>query len=210
MLSRYDATSHRISHLIQGLIDVNSKILEYGDSSNQRPESDLHKSLLLKLKVWYGSVPKVQEAVLSGEYTAFVKQLKFMGTRHESKIDDMYKPTMLDLHALLQLSVDLEAEHQGTVMLPKGPPIYFTVDYSGINDEPPEQDADVMLVSELHSTQYETTESLDDTEQLFKGTGASGRTYDFTKEGSGGRAPRPPPRRNAPVAHHKNPCQATL
>ena len=57
------------------------------------------------------------KTALSDEYTSFVKQLKFMGTRHESKIDDMYKPAMLDLHALLQLSVDLEAEHQGTVML---------------------------------------------------------------------------------------------
>ena len=92
LLSRYDATCHRISHLIQGLLDVNSKILEYGDSSNQRSESDLHKSLLLKLKVWYSSVPKDQETALSDEYTLLVKQLKFMGTRHESKIDDMYKP----------------------------------------------------------------------------------------------------------------------
>ena len=48
---------------------------------------------------------------------------------------------------------------------------------------------------ELHSTQHEITESLvDDTEQLFKVTGASGRTYDFPKEDSGNRAPRPPPR----------------
>jgi hypothetical protein len=121
-----------------------------------------------------------------------VKQLKFMGTRHESKIDDMYKPAMLDLHALLQLSVDLEAEHQGTVMLPKDPPIFFTVDYSGINDEPSQQDADGMRL-ELHSTQHEITESLDDTEQLFKVTGASGRKYDFPREGIVN-APRPPPR----------------
>ena len=191
MLSRYDATRHRISHLIQGLLDVNSKILEYGDSSNQRPESDLHKSLLLKLKVWYSSVPKDQETALSDEYTSFVKQLKHMGTRHESKIDDMYKPAMLDLHALLQLSVDLEAEHQATVMLPTNPPHFFTVDYSGINDEPSQQDGDTRL--ELHSTQHEITESLDDTEQLFKVTGASGRQYDFPKEGIV-RAPRPPPR----------------
>ena len=192
MLSRYDATRHRISHLIQGLLDVNSKILEYGDSSNQRPEPDLHKSLLLKLKVWYSSVPKDQETALSDEYTLFVKQLKFLGTRHESKIDDMYKPAMLDLHALLQLSVDLEAEHQATVMLPKNPPIFFTVDYSGINDEPSQQDGETLRL-ELHSTQHEITESLDDTEQLFKVTGASGRKYDFPREGIVN-APRPPPR----------------
>ena len=117
-----------------------------------------------------------------------------METRHERKIDDMYKPAMLGLHALLQLSVDLEAEHQGTVMLPKDPPIFFTVDYSGINDEPSQQDADGMRL-ELHSTQHEITESLDDTEQLLKVAGASGRTYDYPK-GSGGRAPHPPPRHN--------------
>ena len=29
-----------------------------------------------------------------------------------------------------------------------------------------------------------------------KVTGASGRTYDYPKEGSGGRAPHPPPRHN--------------
>ena len=195
MLSRYDATCHRISHLIQGLLDVNSKILEYGDPSNQRSESDLHKSLLLKLKVWYSSVPKDQETALSDEYTLFVKQLKFMGTRHESKIDDMYKPAMLDLHALLQLSVDLEAEHEATVMLPKNPPIFFTVDYSGINDEPSHQEAQPgeSLRLELHSTQHEITDSLDDTEQLFKVTGASGRKYNFPREGIVN-APRPPPR----------------
>ena len=59
------------------------------------------------------------------------------------------------------------AEHHGTVMLPKDPQIYLTVDYSGINDEPSLQDADAMRL-ELHSTQHEITESLDDTEQLLE------------------------------------------
>ena len=134
MLQRYDATCHRLSHLIQGLLDVNAKILEYGDSSHQRAESDLHKSLLLKLKVWYRSVPKEQETALSDEWSSFVKQLAFVGTRHDHKIDDMYKPAMLELHAMLQLAVDLEAEHESTVSLPVHPPVYFTVDFSGISD----------------------------------------------------------------------------
>ena len=59
------------------------------------------------------------------------------------------------------------AEHHGTVMFIKDPPIYLTVDYSGINDEPSLQDADVMRL-EPHSTQHEITESLDDTEQLLE------------------------------------------
>jgi len=191
MLQRYDATCHRLSHLIQGLLDVNAKILEYGDSSHQRAESDLHKSLLLKLKVWYRSVPKEQETALSDEWSSFVKQLAFVGTRHDHKIDDMYKPAMLELHALLQLAVDLEAEHESTVSLPVHPPVYFTVDFSGISDEPSQQDADQAMVTELQSSSHETDTDLksDGTEQLFKITGASGKTYTFTNEGP---LPRPP------------------
>ena len=193
MLQRYDATCHRLSHLIQGLLDVNAKILEYGDSSHQRPESDLLKQLLLKLKVWYRSVPKEQETALSDEWSSFVKQLAFVGTRNDHKIDDMYKPAMLELHALLQLAVDLEAEHESTVTLPLKPPIYFTVDYSGISDEPSQQDADQVMVTDHQSSSHETglpPHPPNETEHLFKVAGASGRTYTFTNEGP---SPRPPP-----------------
>ena len=91
MMQRYDATAHRISHLIQGLLDVNEKILVYGDESHQRAEGDLHKALLLKLRVWYRSVPKHEETPLSDDWSKFVTQLRLLGTRNESKIDDQYR-----------------------------------------------------------------------------------------------------------------------
>jgi hypothetical protein len=127
MLQRYDGTVHRLSHLLQGLLDVNSKIMEYGNSSYQRSESDLHKALLLRLKVWYRSVPKTDETLLSDEWSRFVMQLKYLDTRNESNIDDTFKAAMKELHALLQLSVDLEANHQDTVQLPDKPPLHCRV-----------------------------------------------------------------------------------
>ena len=138
-------------------------------------------------------MPKEQETALSDEWSSFVKQLAFVGTRNDHKIDDMYKPAMLELHALLQLVVDLEAEHESTVTLPLKPPIYFTVDYSGISDEPSQQDADQVMVTDHQSSSHETglpPHPPGDTEHLFKVAGASVRTYTFTNEGP---SPRPPP-----------------
>ncbi|MAF40235.1 MAG: hypothetical protein CL859_00010 [Cyanobium sp. ARS6] len=200
MLGKYDATAHRLSHLIQGLLSVNSRILKYGDSSNQRPESDLHKSLILKLKVWYRSVPKDAETPLSDEWARFVSQLKYLNTKSEHKIDENFKAAMTELHALLQLSVDLEADHQDTVYLPETPPIYFTTDYAGIHDQPTQADSESVMFTSSSMSPDDASESghqehkKESPEELFKVvTGASGRTYNV---GPKAVLPhRPPPRK---------------
>jgi hypothetical protein len=77
--------------------------MKYGISSHQRPESDLHKALVFRLNVWYRSAPKTDETPLSDEWSRFVMQLKYLDTRNESKIDDMFKAAMKELHALYSL-----------------------------------------------------------------------------------------------------------
>ena len=58
MFSRFVANRNRVSHLIQGLLDVNERILVYGDKTHQKSEQELQDSSWLKLKTWFESVPK--------------------------------------------------------------------------------------------------------------------------------------------------------
>ena len=149
-------------------------------------------------------MPKTDETPLSDEWSRFVMQLKYLDTRNESNIDDTFKALMKELHALLQLSVDLGADHQDTVQLPDKPPIYFNVEFAGIRDQPSQQEYGMMM--NLNSENDTSDESLREhlfttgharsrEEELFKTTGASGRTYRLDEDSSRGtRMPRPPPR----------------
>ena len=51
MLSKFDAPRHRLSHLIQGVLDVNARILQYGPAADTEPEDQLLKRVWLKLKI---------------------------------------------------------------------------------------------------------------------------------------------------------------
>ena len=41
MFERFTANRHRVSHLIKELLDVNERILVYGDKTHQKPEAEL-------------------------------------------------------------------------------------------------------------------------------------------------------------------------
>ena len=113
-----------------------------------------------------------------------MSQLKYLNTKSEHKIDENFKAAMTELHALLQLSVDLEADHQDTVYLPETPPIYFTIDYAGIHDQPTKADSESVMCTSSPMSPDDASVSghqehvRDSPEELFKVvTGASGRTY---------------------------------
>ena len=58
MLNKFGAPRHRLSYLIQGMLDVDARILQYGSASDTEPEDQLLKrKFWLKLKIWYRSVP---------------------------------------------------------------------------------------------------------------------------------------------------------
>ena len=85
MFKRFTANRHRVSHLIKGLLDVIERILIYGDKSHQKPEAELLAATWLKLKTWYGSVPKDEQTALTDEWALFVKQKSLLGTTREKK-----------------------------------------------------------------------------------------------------------------------------
>ena len=137
MLNKFDAPRHRLSHLIQGMLDVNARILQYGSTSDTEPEDQLLKRVWLKLKIWYRSVPLTDSNPLVVAWCSFVMQYKYLGTANEStRIDEEYLPAYTNVHALLQLALDLETTHAEHVHLDANPPRFLTVDYSGIVDQP--------------------------------------------------------------------------
>ena len=76
MLNKFDAARHRLSHLIQGMLDVNARILQYGSVSDTEPEDQLLKRVWLKLKIWYRSVPLTDSNPLVVAWCSFVAQYK--------------------------------------------------------------------------------------------------------------------------------------
>ena len=116
---------------------VNARILQYGSASDTEPEDQLLKRVWLKLKIWYRSVPLTDSNPLVVAWCSFVTQYKYLGTANEStRIDEGFLPAYTNIHALLQLALDLETTHAEHVHLDSNPPRFLTVDYSGIVDQP--------------------------------------------------------------------------
>jgi hypothetical protein len=150
MFSRFVANRNRVSHLIQGLLDVNERILLYGDKTHQKPEQELQDSSWLKLKTWFGSVPKQEQTHLTDDWSLFVKHKGLVGTIRENLIDPRFTSAYTDTRSLLQLAVDLEAQHGEHHAFDATPPIYLTVSFSGIVDEPADGD-EIHHVCMMHS-----------------------------------------------------------
>ena len=104
--------------------------------THQKPEAELLAATWVKLKAWYGSVPKDEQTALTDEWALFVKQKSLLGTTRENFIDPRFTEAYSDLRSLMQLAVDLEAQHDQHHVLDKKPPIFPTVAFSGIVDEP--------------------------------------------------------------------------
>ena len=93
MSNKFDAPRHRLSHLTQGILDVNTRILQYGSASNTELEDQLLKRVWLKLKIWYRSVPLTDYSPLVVAWCSFVTQYKYLGTADKStRIDEEFLP----------------------------------------------------------------------------------------------------------------------
>ena len=104
MLNKFDAPRHRLSHLIQGMLDVNARILQYGSASDTEPEDQLLKRVWLKLKIWYRSVPLTDSNSLVVAWCNFATQYKYPGTANEStRIDEEFLSAYTNIHAICNL-----------------------------------------------------------------------------------------------------------
>ena len=110
MLNKFDAPRHRLSSLIQGMLDVNARILQYGSAPGTGPEDQLLKRVWLRLKIWYRSVPLTDSNPLVVRlpiwyrsvpladsnplvvaWCSFITQYKYPGTANEStRIDEEF------------------------------------------------------------------------------------------------------------------------
>ena len=180
MLNKFDAPRHRLSHLIQGLLDVNARILQYGSVSDTEPEDQLLKRVWLKLKIWYRSVPVADSNPLINEWCNFVAQHRYLGTMNaQLRIDEQFLSAYTDIHALLQLAINLETTHAEHVHLDTNPPRFLTVEYSGITDQPAPGNVGHALLTD--GDELDSAASLEIAE-LHAVTGASGRRYDMVDE----------------------------
>ena len=119
------------------MLDVNARNLQYGSASDTESEDQLQKRVWLKLKIWHRSAPLADSNPLVVEWRNFVTQHKYLGTENErTRIDEPFLPAYTNIHALLQLSLDLETTHAEHAHLDPNPPRFLTVDYSGIIDQP--------------------------------------------------------------------------
>ena len=100
-----------MSRLIKGLLGANERILVYGDKSHQKSEAELLAATWLKLKIWYGSVPKDEQTALTDEWALFVNRKPLLGTTRKNFIDPRFAEAYSDLRSLMRLAVDLEAQH---------------------------------------------------------------------------------------------------
>ena len=80
-----------------------------------------------------------------------------------------------DIHALLQLAINLETTHAENVHLDANPPRFLTVEYAGITDQP----APGNVGHALFTGEDELADNAAALEELYPVTGASGRTYDL-------------------------------
>ena len=203
MLSKFDAPRHRLSHLIQGVLDVNARILQYGSVADTEPEDQLLKRVWLKLKIWYRSVPVADSNPLIQEWCNFVSQYKYLGTVNaQLRIDEQFLLAYTDIHALLQLAINLETTHAEHVHLDANPPRFLTVEFSGITDQP----APGNVGHVLYTDEDELADSATALEELHAVTGVSGRRYDlvdgrvpFSTRGQRRQNPERPERGRSPT-----------
>jgi len=178
MLNKFDPPRHRLSHLIQGLLDVNARILQYGSSFDTEPEDQLLKRVWLKLKIWYRSVPVAESNPLISEWCNFVAQHRYLGTVNAPlRIDEQFLAAYTDIHALLQLSIDLETTHAEHVHLDTSPPRFLTVEYSGITDQPAPGNVGHALFTD--DDEFVDSAASLEIAELHALTGTSGRTYNM-------------------------------
>ena len=108
MFKRFTTNRHRVSHRIKGLLDVNERILVYGDKTHQKSEAELLAKTWLKLKTWYGSVPKYKQTALADEWALFVKQKPLLGTTRENFIDPRFTEAYSDAGSVVECRVGAE------------------------------------------------------------------------------------------------------
>ena len=111
---------------------------------------------------------------VTDDWSLYVKQKSLLGTSRQDYIEPRFLSAYTDLRSLLQLAVDLEAQHAQHHSLDKSPPLFLTVAFSGIVDRPAEGAslAFTNVTEPIAHTNLVTTH-----EDLNAIVGASGKTY---------------------------------
>ena len=124
-------------------------------------------------------MPVADSNPLIQEWCNFVSQYKYLGTVNaQLRIDEQFLLAYTDIHALLQLAINLETTHAEHVHLDANPPRFLTVEYAGITDQP----APGNVGHALFTGEDELADSAAALEELYPVTGVSGRTYELVDD----------------------------